>query len=294
MSNKPKIRLIAANWSLRDYPSKEKAWSDEEKVAQVKKEGFDGITVAPGAELAKIAKKAGLMIVGGCDFGSVEDCETRLKQYAADGVIHVNAQVLDHDTPTEVALPLTIKIIETGDKLGLKPAIELHRDTCTETPEKAYALADAYQKKTGKLLRMNFDYSHPAIIKHLSVKDYFTRLVERPDLLALGDLIHFRPFNGHHCQIPITDGKGNHSPEFEGWLPFCDKVIETWLAHAGPDREFVVVPEQGPRGGYGLSCFPDIWQDVIVLKNEIKKLWDKHIQNWKPQTQTKGKALAIS
>jgi hypothetical protein len=132
---------------------------------------------------------------------------------------------------------------------------------------------------------MNFDHSHPAIIKHLQPKDYWARLGVRLDLLTMGEMIHLRPFNGHHCQIPITDGRGGLSPEFKNWLPFCDKVLEAWIKAATPGKELVVVPELGPKtppkGGYGLSCFPDIWGDVKVLSREIRKVWNRNIdQIW--------------
>ena len=31
------------------------------------------------------------------------------------------------------------------------------------------------------------------------------------------------------------------------------------------------MPEQGTTIGYNLSCFPNIWQDTVVLGNDIKK-----------------------
>jgi hypothetical protein len=41
---------------------------------------------------------------------------------------------------------------------GLEPAVEVHRDTCTQTPEKTYALADSYFRETGKLLPLTWDF----------------------------------------------------------------------------------------------------------------------------------------
>ncbi len=227
-----------------------------------------------------LARKLGAVCASGTDIGSIREIEPKFRAIRDSGAIHINVQLCDHDTPTAKALPIAVAVMRAGKRLGLKPAIELHRDTCTETPEKAYALADAYRRKTGQPLLMNFDHSHPAVIKHLHPGNYWERLGVRLDLLRMGEMIHFRPFNGHHCQIPITDGKGNFSPEFKDWLPFCDKVIETWLKTAKPGQEFLVVPELGPKGGYGLSCFPDIWQDVQVLGHEIQKIWRKRVQKW--------------
>ena len=80
------------------------------------------------------------------------------------GAHHVNVQLADEDTLTPEALGLALVLMQEGRKLGLEPAIEVHRDTCTETPEKTYALADAYQKATGELLPISWDFSHFAVV----------------------------------------------------------------------------------------------------------------------------------
>lgn len=277
----PQLRLIATTWTLRGYPEGKRAWNAQERVRAIQAARFDGVAAHFSDPILEPARKAGLLLVGGTDIGSISEVEPKLQEFKTRGMVHINIQLCDHDTPTAEAVPVAVRVIETGRRLGLKPAIEVHRDTCTETPEKAYALADAYQKRTGKKLRMNFDHSHPAIIKHLYPDNYWPRLGVRLDLLRLGELIHFRPFNGHHCQIPITNGRGRLSPEFQAWLPFCDKVIEAWLQGARPGKELYVVPELGPKeGGYALSTFPDVWKDAIVVAREIRRIWNRRVKGW--------------
>ena len=104
-------------------------------------------------------------------------------------------------TPTDEAITRARQVMETAGNLEMDVAIEVHRDTCTETPEKAYALAEGFEKAEGRPLKMTWDFSHPAIIKHLS-PPYWDRLAERVDLIQLAQQFHFRPFNGHHCQSP--------------------------------------------------------------------------------------------
>ncbi len=277
-----KLKMVLNMWTMVGYPqSGKKEWSIQKKLKEVAKAGFDGIGRRADSPIAvEDSKKLGLMTVGAVDIGSVSEVKPKLQALKDIGAYHINVQLCDHDTPLSKSLPIAIKIMSESKKLNVKAAIEVHRDTCTETPEKAYELADAYQHKTGKKLLMNFDHSHPAIIKHIQPKDFWNRLGVRLDLLTMGEMIHLRPFNGHHCQIPITDGKGKLSYEFKNWLPFCDKLLETWIETASPGQELVVVPELGPRtppkGGYGLSCFPDVWEDAKVLSREIRKIWNKH------------------
>lgn len=235
--------------------------------------GFDGLaTRVCDDELCRAARDEGLFVIGGEDVGSSAECERKLHAARDLGMRFINVQLCDHDTPVEKALPLAVEVMRLGRELGMKPCIEVHRDTCTETPEKAFALADAYEHETGEKLVMNFDHSHPAIIKHLSPDAFWERLGVRTDLLHLSEMMHIRPFNGHHCQIPVSGPENGLSPEFAAWLPFCRSLLAEWRGGGEPTREFLVVPELGPQAsGYGLSCFPDVWSDVCLLANEIRR-----------------------
>ena len=280
---KPQIKMMAADWSLRDYPTAGKPWSIQTKVQKVKEAGFQGMASGANAELAAELQANGMELVGGVDVGSKKAAEEKLQAFANLGVIHVNVQLCDHDTPTKEAVKIARRVMKVGDKLKIKPAIEVHRDTCTETPEKAFALALAYEKKYKKKLRMNFDHSHPAIIKQIRPADYWSRLSERTDLLQMHELIHFRPFTGSHCQTPVTNGRGQLDRDFKVWLEnYLEPALAAWLAGAKPGKTLYAVPELGPQGsGYALACFPDIWKDAIREKDEIMKVWRRLIRNWK-------------
>ena len=275
-----KIKLMAADWSLRGYPTEKRPWSAETKAKKVKEAGFDGMSAGADPVLAKALAKHGLELVGGVDVGSVKAAEPTLQRFKDAGAIHVNVQVCDHDTTTADALKVARAVIVAGDKLGMTPAIEVHRDTCTETPEKAFALASAYEKRYKKKLRMNFDHSHPAIIKQIRPPDYWKRLSARSDLWRMSELIHFRPFTGSHCQTPITDGRGKLDRDFELWRDgYLVPSLKSWVQGQRGGKTLYAVPELGPQGsGYALACFPDIWKDAIVAKDEIKKAWTKALR----------------
>jgi hypothetical protein len=280
---KPQIKIMAADWSLRDYPTARRPWSIVTKVQKVKEAGFDGMSSGANAELAAELQGNGLELVGGVDVGSKKEAETKMKAFADIGTIHVNVQLCDHDTPTKDAVKIARQVMKAGNKLNIKPAIEVHRDTCTETPEKAFALASAYERKYKKKLRMNFDHSHPAIIKQMRPNEYWARLSERTDLLQMHELIHFRPFTGSHCQTPVTNGRGGLDRDFKVWLEnYLESALAAWLKGARSAKTLYAVPELGPQGsGYALACFPDIWKDAIREKDEILKVWRRLIRNWK-------------
>jgi hypothetical protein len=277
---KPKIRHMASLWSLTGYGGKKGEWTVDEKMARIKKAGFDGFLGRVPVVTSELVAKHGLIFAATVDMGLAKEVKPKLKAIQAAGARCVNVQMLDHDTPTKRAVSLARRIMNTAEDLEMDVAIEVHRDTCTETPEKAYALAAGFEKAEKKLLKMTFDFSHPAVIKHLAPSNYWPRLAERVDLIQLAQQFHFRPFNGHHAQIPACNGKGGLTPEFLDWLPFAEQVIETWLGVAGSGREMFVCPEQGPPG-YFLSVFPDRWKDVQTIRDEVDKLWRRQVRKWK-------------
>lgn len=275
--SQPVLRHIANLWTLMGHPPREAEWPLERKLAAIKEAGFDGVCWAGSPELQEGCRRHGLIFIGGMSSGKAEEIPTLLGDLKKFGAHHVNVQLADDDTPPDVSARLALEVLRVGHELGLEPAIELHRDTCTETPEKLYALADAYQAATGRLMPISWDFSHAAVVKHLVPDNYARRLLVRPDLVQLAQQFHFRPFNGHHVQVPVTDGRGELTREVKDWLPFAEAVLRCWLeGNGGTDREIFVCPEMGPlAGGYNLSVFPSSWEDAKILRVEIAHLWEK-------------------
>lgn len=273
---KPRLLHIANPWSLVGHPPGKTEWSLERKMKAIKEAGFDGVSTRLSPEHRKWADKLGLTLVGFFSAGDAKAFPKFLQETKEAGAVHVNVQLADHDTPTRAALRLARNLIKSGRALGLEPAVEVHRDTCTETPEKTYALADAYQKATGELLPITWDYSHIAVVKHLR-PPFQDRLIVRPDLVQRAQQFHLRPFNGHHVQVPVTNGRGKRTRELEDWLPFVEKLFEVWLEkNARTDREIFVVPEMGPvRGGYNLTTLPNTWKEAVLLREILHQTWKK-------------------
>jgi sugar phosphate isomerase/epimerase len=270
--SKPVLRHIANLWTLMEHP-----WSLDEKLRAIKKAGFDGVCWAASAELCAGCEKHGLIFGGGMASGNAKEFPQLLGDLKKFGAHHVNVQLAANDALMPEALKLALALNREGRKLGLEPAIESHRGTCTETPEKTYALCDAYQRRTGELLPLSWDFSHFAVVKHLVPENFVKRLLVRSDLIQRAQQFHFRPFNGHHAQVPITDGRGNLTHEFKDWLPFAGEILKCWLAgNRKTGREIFICPELGPvAGGYALSTFPNSWEDAKILRVEIDRLWKK-------------------
>jgi hypothetical protein len=105
-----------------------------------------------------------------------------------------------------------------------------------------------------------------------------------PRLIQNSRQFHFRPFNGHHCQVPVTDGTGRLSTEFRQWLPVLDRMIDTWLAVDQRDENFYACPEMGPvRGGYNLAQLPNSWEDARILGGIIASSWKRALAAQAPK-----------
>lgn len=274
---KPVLRQIANLWTLMGHPSCEAEWSLDRKLQEIKAAGFDGVCWAPSAELHEGCKRLGLIFAGGMASGDIAAFPSIIDELKRFGAHHVNVQLAGDSVLTPEALRLTLELMQLAHSHDLLPAIETHRGTCTETPEKMYALADAYQQATGKLLPISWDFSHFAVVKHLVPANFSERLLVRPDLIQNAQQFHFRPFNGHHVQVPITASDGRLTQEVQDWLPFAEAILLCWLAgNQKNGREIFICPELGPvEGGYALSTFPNSWEDAKVLRREIEALWQR-------------------
>jgi hypothetical protein len=274
---RPVLRHVANFWTLMGHPARGREWTLDQKLDAIRDAGFDAVCWAPSAELDAGARRRGLTFVGGMASGDAEAFPGILDELKRFGALHVNVQLAGDEVLTPEALRLTLALMKEAKLRGLEPAIETHRGTCTETPEKMYALADAYEQATGELLPISWDFSHFAVVKHLVPENFVARLLVRADLVQRAQQFHFRPFNGHHVQVAITDAKGELTQEVREWILFAEAVLKCWLeGNRESGREIFICPELGPvEGGYALSTFPNSWEDAKVLRREIEAMWQR-------------------
>ena len=172
-------------------------------------------------------------------------------------------------------LTLVTTLLNHAAKHDAYAAIEVHRDTATETPEKTYAIADAYLRQTGRLLPITWDHSHFAVVKHLKPFLYAEVLLQRAELIQNARIMHLRPFNGQHAQIPVMNDQGRLTPEFREWLEFATALLRLWLDGPQPHHELWICPEIGPVSihGYNLSTMPPAWEQAKRCRVEIGRVW---------------------
>jgi len=276
----PQLVPIANLWTLMGHPSPRKEWPLERKMRAVAEAGFDGITTALTPAHRPLAEKWGLKhLIGYISSSDPGEFERRIREQKENGAVRINVQMDDHDTPPAVAARHWIRLTRWAEKIGgVEVSLEIHRDTCTETPEKAYEIADRFFAATGEPIRFTLDFSHIAVVKHLAPDHYVKRLLDHPDLVRHAEQCHFRPFNGHHCQVPVTD-RGRLTPEVQSYLVFAEALMRLWKsAPANRNRTLFACPEMGPcsdggGAGYNISGLPPSWSDAVVLRGELAKCW---------------------
>jgi hypothetical protein len=277
----PELAHIAALWSLDGHPPGRSEWTLERKIRAIAAAGFDGAAGLLTPEHRRLADKWGLRhLLGYISSDDPGEFAAKIRAQKDGGAVHINVQMDNHDTPPAVAARHWLRMVREARRIGgVVVSLEVHRDTCTETPEKTYEIAERHQRATGEMIKLNFDFSHFAVVKHLRTADYAKRLLDHPDLVRNSEQCHFRPFNGHHCQVPVTRG-GALTPEARAYLVFAEAVLDLWGgARQNRDRTLFACPEMGPYtgfgsgGGYNVTGLPPAWPDAVALRGELARIW---------------------
>jgi hypothetical protein len=277
----PHLAHIANLWSLVGHPSPAKEWSLEKKIKAVAAAGFDGITTRLTPDHQRFAEAAGLRhLLGFISTDDPAEFSDLIREQKHAGAVHINVQLDNHDTPPALATKHWLAMVRAAEKIGgVVVSLEVHRDCCTETPEKTYEIAERYQRATGELIKLNFDFSHLASVKHLNPDNYIERLLDHPALVQHSEQIHFRPFNGHHCQVPVTY-RGALTPEVKSYLVFVEATMSLWKkARTNDKKTLFACPEMGPYwpggSGYNISGLPPAWPDAVTLRGELAAAWKR-------------------
>ncbi len=274
----PRLVMCASLWSMEGQPTPNRPWSLATKMRLIKESGFDGIAEMFRPEFAPHLRKHQLAICGRIFSRDGSDVEKLLRIEAEGGATYVNCLLGEHDTTPAAAVRLIRKTIRIARSLELHAHIETHRDSCTETPEKLSEIAARYRRETGELIPLTWDHSHLCVMKHMLPADYSRRLLDQPKLIQHSRMFHCRPFNSQHCQVPVTNGRGKLTPEFEDYIRFAEDLFTVWLQGPQPRGELWVCPELGTTVGYNVSTNPPVWPDTVRCRTELLGAWRRALR----------------
>ncbi len=97
-------------------------------------------------------------------------------------------------------------------------------------------------------------------------------------MIQLSQIFHLRPFNSQHCQVPVTDGRGNLTEEFRIYVGFIEELFTLWLRGPQPGGELWTCPELGMSHGYHISTDPHPWPDAIVARRSYAGAWRRALK----------------
>ena len=269
-SSPRELWLFATLWSLRQYPTKAREWSWEKKFTAIREARFDGVFSPP---IPEVAGRGELRYLAVTSLTEKPKVEPALKAAKALGALAIDVQLGDYDSKVADMVSLAIRIRDVARDLDLPFAIETHRDTFTETPEVTVALVRGFRRATRTTLPLCLDHSHFAVVRHLARDKFWERLSEPAELLEAATQFHLRPFNGHHCQIPVLNPKGRRTPEYADWLQYSGALLG-YLRQQKSMAPVLAVPELGHAApSYGLSCFGDTWLDAQTVARDLRRQW---------------------
>lgn len=273
MRSHPVVRplwVFASLWSLRRYPSAKREWSWQRKFAAIADGGFAGVFSPP---LPALAERGNLRYLAVTSLSRPAEVKPALSAAVTLGALAIDVQLGDFDTPLPKAVALARRIHDVAGEFSLPYAIETHRDTFTETPEVTLALCRRFLAETGAILPLCLDHSHFAVVRHLAPEAFWTRLREPSGLLAAATQFHLRPFNGHHCQLPVLDRQGRRTPEYREWLAYAGALLDHVAAQPRRDPVLAVAELGHSAPAYRLSCFGDTWTDTRAVHRDLHAIW---------------------
>ena len=258
----PDCLVLTANpWTLTEYPDAATEWSFARKLEFFAEAGCHAVTM-DGADKKAVRQQRALSLRL-CGFFKEPNGDGIERQYLAQveaGAETVNCFLGSPETPFEEAVGFLGRLRELEAEHGVPCHVETHRATMTENPDFTRRLFFEAHERFGAWPRVCWDHSHLAVGKHFALGELESWLGQWDcGLIAASQQLHLRPFNGHHAQIPVTDGKEKETPEFKKWWAFARRRLQDWAAAHEPGEELWLVPELGPVcHGYGLSTFPEV------------------------------------
>ena len=135
------------------------------QLSAIKEAGFQSYCWSPdNPKLKELLQEYELRFGGAFDAARAEQFSPAIAAIMAIDHGPINCQLGDDDTPVEEAIELSLKLMSEATKQNAPVHLEVHRDTCTETPEKTAAIIEGFKANTGEDPLMNFDFSHEPTI----------------------------------------------------------------------------------------------------------------------------------
>lgn len=281
-SRPPRLQLVQNLWGLVGLPSKDKEWSEEEKLALVKQAGFDAFDVwIGGASEERVEKwraqgsRFGLEV--GVETGpeKVQDLGPAIATTKRLGSVYLDVHVANSFVAEAEATELLRGLSEEAKRADLAMVVQTHRGRVTQDLIRTVGYARAIPD-----LRFDVDLSHYFVGGEIGgapspvAQPYFDLLLDRAVMLD------GRVSNGEQVQIDMGPAADNAQTRI--FAAMWKRAMVHWLKEAQPGDVFPFRVELGPPGYAILDPagreISDRWGQQKTMARLVVRLWNEAVR----------------
>ena len=278
------FRVLQSLWAMERRRADGIEWPLQRQLAMIRDAGFDGAGVrfidpAFATEVTSFLRAARHDLAGAVLSDLVDDLKPVLELVAKLGADHVNLQPNVRPQRLEPCIPLLDGWRRLADQAGIAVHVETHRDRMTTDLFFTLQLLDCFPD-----LRLTADVSHYLVGREFAwpVDDVNHAMIHR--ILDNSWGIHGRIASREQVQVSLG------FPQHQGWvalfMDWWEYAIRSWRKRAKPDAVLTFLCELGPPPyaitGPDGSELSDRWQDALVMKDMVRSLWQRIVDEASP------------
>jgi hypothetical protein len=271
------LRILQSLWAMERRLANEPEWPLQRQLEMIRDAGYDGAGVrfidpVFAAEVTSFLRAHGLIWQAQCYPTSVDDLKPVLELVARLGADHVNLQPNVRPYRLQDCIPFIEGWRRLADDAGVAVHVETHRDRMTTDLFFTLQLLDCFPD-----LRLTADVSHYLVGREFAwpVDEVNHALIHR--ILDHSWGIHGRIASREQVQISL--GFPQHAGWVDLFMGWWEYAIRSWRRRAGADATLTFLCELGPAPyaitGPDGAELSDRWQDALVMKDMIRKVWDR-------------------
>jgi hypothetical protein len=274
------LRILQSLWAMERRLSDQSEWPLLTQLAMIRDAGFDGAgirftDVDFATEATAFLRDHGMIWQAQCYPTDVDDLKPVLELVARLGADHVNLQPNVRPQRIEPCIALLDGWRRLADQAAVAVHVETHRDRMTTDLFFTLQLLDCFPD-----LRLTADVSHYLVGREFAwpVDEVNHAMIHR--ILDHSWGIHGRIASREQVQVSLG------FPQHQGWvglfMDWWEYAIRSWRKRAGPDAVLTFLCELGPppyaiTGPDGTEL-SDRWQDALVMKEMIRALWQRIVE----------------
>ena len=275
-----KLIVLQSLWAMERRQTDGFERTLEENVAMIVAAGYDGVSTdwrdrARSKSIAAMLKPHGMVAEGQCFPKTVDELKPVLEIAAETGLHHLDIQPDVRPRTMAECVPLIEGWMRLAEQVDFPVYIETHRDRMTTD---LYFVLDLIERFPE--MRLLADLSHFLVGREFAepISEENHAYIHR--VLDQSWALHGRVASREQVQIEISFP--HHRKWLDLFLSWWDYGIRSWRRRAGSNEELSFVCELGPQpyaiAGADGNDLSDRWGDALMLRQEVRALWDRIAQ----------------